>query len=94
VTTAGADGAVKIFRAATLQQEGAALQTGQPAASAAAFTLHGSSLLVVDAAGHGVTWPMSLAAWEQRACTVAGRKLTRQEWARYLPGQGYAPVCP
>jgi DNA-binding SARP family transcriptional activator/WD40 repeat protein/energy-coupling factor transporter ATP-binding protein EcfA2 len=94
VTTAGADGAVKIFRAATLQQEGAALQTGQRAASAAAFTLHGSSLLVVDAAGRGVTWPMSLAAWEQRACTVAGRKLTRQEWARYLPGQRYAPVCP
>ena len=28
-----------------------------------------------------------------RACTVAGRTLTRGEWALYLPGTPYAPAC-
>ena len=52
------------------------------------------SLLVVDDHGNGFTWPTSLAAWEQRACTVAGRNLTRAEWTRYLPGHPYTRVCP
>jgi hypothetical protein len=54
----------------------------------------GDALLVVDGHGTGFTWPTSLTAWEQHACTVAGRNLTRAEWTRYLPGQPYTRVCP
>ncbi len=32
-------------------------------------------------------------AWLARACATAGRILTRDEWARYLPGRPYAPAC-
>ena len=94
VTTASQDGAAELFATSTLQQEGATLDTYQRAASAATFEPHGSSLLVINDHGNGFTWPMSLTAWEQRACAVAGRNLTPQERSRYLPGQGYTPVCP
>jgi WD40 repeat protein len=93
VTTASQDGAVKLFATPTLQQVGATLNTDQGTAATATFTHDGNSLLVVNDRGNGFTWPMSLAAWEQRACTVAGRNLTRSEWARFVTGQAYAEVC-
>ena len=93
-TTASQDGAVKLFATSTLQQEGATLNTDQRAASTATFEPRSNSLLVINDHGNGFTWPMSLTAWEQRACAVAGRNLTPREWSRYLPGQGYTPVCP
>jgi WD40 repeat protein len=93
-TTASDDGTVKLFASFTLQQEGAALNTDPQSASAAMFGRDDSTLLVVNDRGNGFAWPMSPAAWERRACTVAGRNLTRGEWARYLPGQAYAAVCP
>ncbi|WP_104163207.1 BTAD domain-containing putative transcriptional regulator [Cryobacterium sp. N22] len=33
------------------------------------------------------------AAWEQRACQVAGRVLTEQEWGELLGARPYAPAC-
>jgi WD40 repeat protein len=93
-TTASQDGTVKLFATSTLQQEGTTLNTGQGAASTAAFGLHGNSLLVVDDDGHAYIWPVSLSAWQQRACTIAGSNLTRQEWDRLVPGQSYRRICP
>jgi DNA-binding SARP family transcriptional activator/WD40 repeat protein len=93
-TTGGQDGTVKLWSSSTLEQEGAALNTEQGAATTAVFEPAGKALLVVDGHGHGFTWPTSLTAWEQRACAVAGRNLTRAEWTRYLPGQSYTRVCP
>jgi WD40 repeat protein/DNA-binding SARP family transcriptional activator len=93
-TTGGQDGTVKLWSSSTLAQEGTALTTEQGAVASAAFEPGGKALLVVDGHGNGFTWPTSLPAWEQRACTVAGRNLTRAEWTRYLPGQSYTQVCP
>ncbi|KQS97334.1 hypothetical protein ASG23_17480 [Cellulomonas sp. Leaf395] len=33
------------------------------------------------------------AAWEERACEIAGRVLTQQEWAELLGARPYAPAC-
>jgi hypothetical protein len=49
---------------------------------------------VIDDHGNGFTWPTSLAAWEQHACAVAARNLSRQEWARFVAEPRYATVCP
>jgi WD40 repeat protein len=92
--TTGQDGTVKLWSSSTLQQEGTALNTQPGAATTAAFEPGEKRLLVVDDHGNGFTWSTSLAAWERRACTVAGRNLTRAEWTRYLPGQPYTRVCP
>jgi DNA-binding SARP family transcriptional activator/WD40 repeat protein len=93
-TAASQDGAVKLFATSTLQQEGVTLNSGQHAASRAAFAPDGGSLLVVNDHGNGVTWPTSLTAWKERACVIAGRNLTPHEWSRYVPGQAYTTVCP
>ena len=93
-TTGGQDGTVKLWSTSTLQQEGTALNTDQGATTSAAFEPGGAALLVVDNHGNGFTWPTSIAAWKQRACTVAGRNLTPQEWSRFVTGHPYAKVCP
>jgi WD40 repeat protein len=93
-TTGGQDGTVKLWFAPTLRQEGTALATEQGAAATAAFEPNGTNLLVVDDHGDAFTWPMSLAAWEQHACAIAGRNLTRKEWARFVTGRSYSTVCP
>ena len=93
-TTGSQDGAVKLWSTATLQEEGSTLNTDQRATSAAMFEPGGDSLLVVDNAGNGFTWPTSAAAWERRACTVARRNLTRGEWGRFVTGFAYRKVCP
>ncbi|MGZ6617649.1 MAG: WD40 repeat domain-containing protein, partial [Solirubrobacteraceae bacterium] len=92
-TTGGPDGTVKLWTAPTLQQQGTALTTEPGAATAAAFEPGGEKLLVIDDRGNAFTWPTSLAAWQQRACTIAGRNLTREEWSRYVPGQPYTLIC-
>ena len=92
-TTGGQDGTVKLWSASTLQQ-GATLNTEPDASTTAAFEPSGAALIVVDDHGNGFTWPTSIAAWEQRACTVAGRNFTRQEWSRFVTGHRYARVCP
>jgi DNA-binding SARP family transcriptional activator/WD40 repeat protein len=92
--TSRQDGTVKLFATSTLQQQGTTLNTDERAGSTAMFGPRGSSLIVVDDRGDAFTWPTSLAGWEQRACAIAGRNLTREEWSRYLPGQAYSRVCP
>jgi DNA-binding SARP family transcriptional activator/WD40 repeat protein len=93
-TTAGEDGAVKLWFTPTLQQQGLTLATEPGARSTVAFEPRGTSLLVVDDRGTAFTWPTSPTVWEQRACTIAGRNLTRTEWTRFSIGRKYTRVCP
>lgn len=94
VTTGYQDGTVKLWFTAGLQQEGPQLASDPGSTSAAAFEPGGAGLLVVDDHGGAFTWPTSVAAWEQRACSLAGRKLTRAEWAELVGGPRYTSVCP
>ena len=94
VTTASQDGSVKLFATSTLQQEGPTLNTPPGAASTATFAPRGNSLLVANDDGNAFTWAVSLTALEQRACAIAGRNLTHQEWNQFVPGQSYRRTCP
>jgi len=39
-------------------------------------------------------WSTDPAVWRRRACAIAGRNLTREEWKLYLPaGTPYAATC-
>jgi hypothetical protein len=49
------------------------------------------SALYPNSAGN--LWDTDPALWKQRACTVAGRTLTRDEWRELLPGRSYRPAC-
>ncbi|HEY5878359.1 MAG TPA: hypothetical protein VIU11_05585, partial [Nakamurella sp.] len=49
--------------------------------------------LLVTAGGHGEVWDVDPAWWVQRACALANRTLTADEWERFLPGWPYEPAC-
>lgn len=40
-----------------------------------------------------IEWELESETLVQRACRLAGRSLTEEEWAEYLPGVDYDPVC-
>jgi WD40 repeat protein len=94
LATSDSADAAKLWFLPTLKQEGTELSGRPMTETAAAFVPSGDTLLVYDARGDGFSWPVSLAAWERRACAIAGRNLTRQEWARFIPRRAYVRVCP
>jgi WD40 repeat protein/tRNA A-37 threonylcarbamoyl transferase component Bud32 len=53
----------------------------------------GRSMLTTNANGQGAVWDVDPESWAQRACTLANRTLTREEWKAFLPGRPYEPAC-
>lgn len=49
--------------------------------------------LTVATAQGALTWPLHIDTWQQRACRLANRSLTREEWTRYLPDYDYRLTC-
>jgi DNA-binding SARP family transcriptional activator/WD40 repeat protein len=91
-TTGYQDGTVRLWSTSTLRQGGTAFGVEQGTTSAAAFAR--DRLIALDDHGIGFIWPTSLSAWEQYACSVAGRNFTRGEWAQFVTGRAYTTVCP
>jgi DNA-binding SARP family transcriptional activator/WD40 repeat protein len=91
-TTGYQDGTIRVWFTASLQQEGPRLVSDPGATTTATFVPGAADVLAVDDRGDAFTWPASLSAWEQRACSLAGR-LTSAAWAELVDGPGYATVC-
>jgi WD40 repeat protein len=53
----------------------------------------GRYLLQTYGSGEGAVWDIDSARWAQRACGLANRTLTREEWSEFLPGRSYEPAC-
>ena len=53
----------------------------------------GRRLLMTLANGEGAVWDVDPVSWARRACALANRTLTREEWERFLPGRPYEPAC-
>jgi WD40 repeat protein len=53
----------------------------------------GHHLLMTNAEGRGAVWDVDSQSWARRACALAHRTLTRDEWDRFLPGRPYEPAC-
>ncbi|TMK33541.1 MAG: hypothetical protein E6G58_13330 [Actinobacteria bacterium] len=62
-------------------------------AVAASFTPDGHSVIVVSDSGSGWIWDVDPSDWETRACEVAGRSLTHEEWQEFLPDRAYHATC-
>jgi WD40 repeat protein len=94
LATAGA--AVRLWNARTGAPLTELTTWGNDEVSALAFSTN--SDLVVTGTGDGATqlWKVAATPAEaiRAACLAAGRDLTRQEWADYLPGSAAVPVCP
>ena len=43
------------------------------------------TFLIADGVGQVWVYPATGSQWEQAACAVAGRNLTKAEWTQYVP---------
>jgi WD40 repeat protein/DNA-binding SARP family transcriptional activator len=93
-TSGGSDGTAKLWTDATGQQLGATFEGDPGHWGTAQYTPDGKRLIVVYDDGKGFAWPVTVAAWQEHACAVAGRSLSREEWNRYVAAGGYQHVCP
>jgi WD40 repeat protein len=53
----------------------------------------GRSLLITSANGQGAVWDIDPDVWATRACALANRTLSREEWEQFLSGRPYEPAC-
>jgi WD40 repeat protein/tRNA A-37 threonylcarbamoyl transferase component Bud32 len=53
----------------------------------------GRQLLETHSNGQGAIWDVDPESWEERACDLANRTLTREEWEEFLRGRPYEPAC-
>lgn len=90
----GSDGEAAIYDVASQRQIGTILPGKHGDPTAVAFTPDGTRLITAHASGQHFVWAIDPARWKARACLVAGRELTADEWTAALPGRAYADVCP
>ena len=96
LVTAGSDQTVRIYNARTGQQIGPSLpMLGQATVNDpyAVFSGDGSTIAATDSTGRVWLYRAALPGWTAYACQLAGRNLTRAEWAKFVPGQPYRRLC-
>jgi WD40 repeat protein len=93
LATGSADGTIRLFDLPTRKPLGGPLPGLPNTFTSPLFTPDGAYLFAISAGGQAVRWDIRLSAWARHACMVAGRPLTRAEWADALPGRTYAPAC-
>jgi hypothetical protein len=78
---------------ATRTQLGEAVRTGVPAGGTA---IRGDGLEAAVATDQGIViWDLDPDHWVDAACQIAGRNLTRIEWAQYVGDLApYRSTCP
>ena len=91
--TGGTDGTARLFHVASHRQIGASLPGIPDRWTTALFERDATSVLALSGAGSAWLWDLSVERLRQRACRVAHRALTEDEWRRFVPGRRYAPVC-
>jgi WD40 repeat protein len=72
----------------------APLPPGPAQLSEVAFDPRGERLATTDRAGNVLLWDLRADALLERACSIAGRNLTREEWGRFIDLEPYRTTCP
>jgi WD40 repeat protein len=88
----GGDSFASLWDVATGAQIGPRLGAGSRE-SMLDLSPDGRDLLITSGNGQGAIWSIDPESWPQRACALANRTLTREEWNEFLPGRAYEPAC-
>jgi WD40 repeat protein/DNA-binding SARP family transcriptional activator len=92
LATAGERGTATLWEVGSQKRIGPPL-TGPSSPGVAVFAPTRHTLVTAFDDGTVLLWDMDPDAWRKRACAVAGRRLTQQEWQDLLPGRPYRPSC-
>jgi DNA-binding SARP family transcriptional activator/WD40 repeat protein len=93
LVTGSTDGVPRLWDVRNQNPVGSPFPALDNVSAEAAFTASGNGIVTVYASGEAFSYDLRPSSWERRACSVAGRSLTREEWAQYLPGRAYRPAC-
>jgi WD40 repeat protein/DNA-binding SARP family transcriptional activator len=90
------DGEVSLWDATTLDLLGTVhpLHRGEPVPAGAQFIGDSHDVAIASYDGRVYRWETDLDRAVEFACAMAGRDLTEDEWADYLPAQPYQSICP
>lgn len=93
LATSSSDGTVRLWDTASSSPIGTSLPGLPDVPVGVAFIRGGTRIAMVYDGGQAYVWDVRPSSWEEHACAVAGRTLTRAEWQQFLPGRDYAPAC-
>jgi WD40 repeat protein/energy-coupling factor transporter ATP-binding protein EcfA2 len=85
---------IYLWDVATRRQIGAPLAGHAGQILDIAFSPDGGVMASVSSEGKLLLWDMRLRSWMDKACSMANRNMTREEWANYFPDQPYHKTCP
>ena len=96
LVSGAADGGVSLWDATTLDLLGTVYppHRGEPVPAGAQFIGDSHDVAIASYDGRVYTWETDLDRAIDFACQMAGRNLTEDEWAEFLPAQPYLDVCP
>ncbi len=96
LVSGAADGGVSLWDAATLDLLGTVYppHEGEPVPAGAQFIGDTHDVAIASYDGRVYTWETDRERALDFACQMAGRTLTEEEWAAFLPEQPYVDVCP
>jgi WD40 repeat protein/DNA-binding SARP family transcriptional activator len=93
LATGSDTGIVRLWDIEAEQAIGAPLPGVPSRAVVPSFTPDGGRLIASYDTGRAYLWDIRPQSLARHACSVAGRRLTRAEWAEFLPGRDYDPAC-
>ena len=92
--SSGNDGQVTLWDGRTGERLATLVPGGPNVWAAVEFQPDGHTLLVAGRDGAVHTMDTRLESWIDRACAVAGRNLTEDEWAEAIGDRPYHETCP
>jgi WD40 repeat protein/DNA-binding SARP family transcriptional activator len=93
LATGSDTGILRLWDIESEQAIGAPLPGVPSRAVVPTFTPDGKRLIASYDTGRAYIWDIRPQSLASHACQVAGRRLTRAEWAEFLPRRDYDPAC-
>jgi WD40 repeat protein len=94
VLAAGSSNRIILWDVATRQRIGQFLLSESDFVTSMAFSPNGETLVSGSWEGATDFWDVSTESWQRRACRVANRNLTCEEWNQLMGSRPYHQTCP